>query len=272
MKPATLLFALCFAAAEAGAAGRLADVQVIDRDSGAVLTTYRHGGDFWIAGRFGGRYAISIQSRVGERLLAVTSVDGVNVVSGESASVQQTGYVFGAYQGYQIDGWRKSDREVAAFTFTAPPDSYAARTGRAANVGVIGVALFRERPDPVEAEPPMNEPRMNERLGALRDEAAFRSLNGAAKAAAAAPSATSAAPQLGTGHGERVASAVDHTNFDRLTTQPNETIRLRYDSYEHLVAMGVIRPVPVVPARPDPFPASPGYLPDPPGVGASGLR
>lgn len=266
MKATTLLIALCFAAAEASAAGHLADVQIIDRDTGATLPTYRSGGDCWVAGRPGGRYAISIQSRIGERLLAVTSVDGVNVVSGETASVQQTGYVFGAYQGYQIDGWRKTDREVAAFTFTTPPDSYAARTGRAANIGVIGIALFRERPAPVVRELVMPEPPMAERLGAVRDEAAGRSAN-AAKAAAA-PSA----PQLGTGHGERVASAVDHTNFDRLSAQPSETIRLRYDSYEHLVAMGVIRPAPVVPSRPDPFPASPGYVPDPPGVGVSGLR
>jgi len=150
---APLLLVLLLAATEAGAAGRLADVQIIDRDTGAALPTYRHGGDWWIAGRSGGRYAISIQSRVGERLLAVMSVDGVNVVSGESASVEQKGYVFGAYEGYHIDGWRKSDHDVAAFTFTTPPDSYAARTGRAANIGVIGVALFRERPEPVVPRP-----------------------------------------------------------------------------------------------------------------------
>ena len=48
--------------------------------------------------------------------------------------------------GVEIDGWRKSMDEVAAFYFTALPDSYAARTGRPDNVGVIGVALFREEP------------------------------------------------------------------------------------------------------------------------------
>jgi len=267
MKIKPLLMALSLVATKAGATGHLADIRIIDQETGTPMATYCRGGDCWIAGRPGGRYAISVQSRVGERLLAVTSVDGVNVVSGESASVQQTGYVFGAYQGYQIDGWRKTDHEVAAFTFTTPPDSYAARTGRAANIGVIGVALFRERPPiPVALAAPYAE-----RSSALRDEAAAQ--NAGASAKAAAPSALSTAPQLGTGHGERLASVVDHTNFERLTPQPNETIRLRYDSYEHLVALGVIRQLPVIPPRPDPFPASaPGYVPDPPGAGVAALR
>ncbi len=53
--------------------------------------------------------------------------------------------MFDPGESYQITGWRKSNTEVAAFTFTDLPNSYAARTGRAANVGVIGVAVFRER-------------------------------------------------------------------------------------------------------------------------------
>ena len=41
--------------------------------------------------------------------------------------------------------------EAAAFYFTALPDSYAARTDRPDNVGVIGAAVFRERvPQPVQ--------------------------------------------------------------------------------------------------------------------------
>ena len=107
-----------------------------------------------MAGRPGARYAIEIRNRLGERLLAVTSVDGVNVVSGATAAWDQTGYVFGPGERYQITGWRKTDAEVAAFTFTDSPNSYAERTGRPANVGVIGVALFRERqPQPVYAPP-----------------------------------------------------------------------------------------------------------------------
>jgi len=103
---------------EAQAVRGLADVSIIDRDSGVVLDTHYYHGEYWVAGRPGGRYAIEIHNHLGERLLAVTSVDGVNVVSGETAAWDQSGYVFSPGDRYQITGWRKSDAEVAAFTFT----------------------------------------------------------------------------------------------------------------------------------------------------------
>ncbi len=140
--------------AEAHAVGRLADVSVIDRDSGCALATHYYRGEYWVAGSPGARYAIAIRNRLGERVLAVTSVDGINVVSGATAGWGQTGYVFGAGEDYRITGWRKSDADVAAFAFTPSPNSYAERTGRPANVGIIGVALFRERLAAVVPESP----------------------------------------------------------------------------------------------------------------------
>jgi hypothetical protein len=74
------------------------------------------------------------------------------------------------------------------------------------------------------------------------------------------------APKLGTGHGEREYSHVENTEFERRQTQPDEIIRIRYDSLDNLVAMGIVaRPCPPGPAA-NPFPASPQqqYVPDPP--------
>src|SRR5690606_41541862 len=79
------------------------------------------------------------------RVLAVLSVDGVNAISGETAATAQTGYVLDVWQSTEIKGWRKNLDEIAQFNFTALPNSYAAQTGRPANVGVIGVAVFTER-------------------------------------------------------------------------------------------------------------------------------
>ena len=150
MKPLPpLLSALALAAGlltalPAHAVGGLVDVNVIDRDSGATLPVYRHQGEWWIAGRPGARYAIEVRNAAPGRVLGVMAVDGVNVISGDTASWEQTGYVLARRQTAQITGWRKSDAEVAAFHFTALPQSYAARTGRPDHVGVIGVAVFRE--------------------------------------------------------------------------------------------------------------------------------
>jgi hypothetical protein len=74
------------------------------------------------------------------------------------------------------------------------------------------------------------------------------------------------APKLGTGHGARETSVVSHTSFARLQSQPNEVIRIRYDSRENLIAAGVIREPVARGPIPDPFPQSGDtpYVPDPP--------
>ncbi len=254
--------ALCSLSAEA--VGRLADVSLIDRDSGSVLETHYFRGEYWVAGTPGARYAIAIRNRADARLLAVTAVDGVNVISGDTASWAQTGYVFWPQQRYEISGWRKSDSEVAAFLFTAAPNAYATRTGRPRNVGVVGVALFRERvPESIASLG------MQADSESLARSAAPASSLGVAEAELGAPASAplQGAEKLGTGHGQREQSLVEQTDFDRLSDRPDELIRIRYDSTANLIAMGVIRrPRPAWP-EPNPFPESPlaRYVPDPPG-------
>ena len=261
--------------------GGLAQVAIIDRANGVELIPHYYRGEYWVAGKPGATYSIAIRNRLGERLLAVASVDGVNVISGATAAWDQTGYVFGANQRYEITGWRKSDLEVAAFTFTESPNSYAERTGRPANVGVIGVALFRERqPEPVYAPPVMERSLDEARATPVPAPSPAASAPSADRAAASgstqslarssAPPMQASAPKLGTGHGERQFSYVSHTEFSRLQPEPNEVIRIRYDSFDNLVAMGVIeRPRPATPTT-NPFPGSPAqqYVPDPPGTNA----
>ena len=271
--------AMLASSCDARAVGGIAEVTIIDRDRGIALTPYYHRGEWWVAGTPGARYAITIRNRTGGRLLAVTSVDGVNVLSGESAAWNQTGYVFGPGQGYQVTGWRKSDADVAAFTFTASPNSYAARTGRPENVGVIGVAVFRERtpieayaPPAPQASEPMT-PRLDDKagagtareLGTPPSPAESSASNRPVPGMVPSPPLTS---RLGTGHGSREYSYVTHTEFERLQSEPNEVIRIRYDSFENLVAMGVVKkPRPVPPTGVNPFPGSAAqqYVPDPPG-------
>jgi hypothetical protein len=267
----------------------LGDVTVVDRDSGATLTPHYFHGEYWIAGTPGARYAIEIRNRSTGRVLAVTSVDGVNVVTGETAGWGQNGYVLFPGQRYQITGWRKSDAQVAAFTFTALPESYAALTGRPANIGVIGIALFRERPPPAvsieESEQRRRAPSADAtaappapavpgaeaaaRAGAAPPAGAIPGVGVARPSSPAPLSAESflkSEPDLGTGHGEREYSYVDHTEFTRMQDQPNEVIRIRYDSLDRLVAMGIVHRPPRRSVGADPFPASaPQYVPDPPG-------
>ena len=257
-------------AAPAFALGSLVDVTIVDRARSETLPTWSHRGEAWVAGRPGDRYAVRLSNRSGARVLVVLSIDGVNAVSGETAATGQTGYVLGPWQTTEITGWRKSLTEAAAFYFTALPDSYAARTDRPDNVGVIGAAVFRERERefvrPYSAPAPVlrGDADQASMAGRLREsESSMR----AAPPAAAAPAPESKAAgvvrdeRLGTGHGEREYAPTTQTMFDRAGERPNELVRVRYDSRENLIALGVIR-TPRAPKLPDPFPA---FVPDPKG-------
>jgi hypothetical protein len=264
---------LVLAVQSAHAAGRLAEVLVIDRDSGVPLRTYYHRGEYWVAGKPGARYAIEIRNTLHERVLAVTSVDGINVLTGDTARWDQSGYVLHGEEAYEITGWRRSQTEIAAFEFTAVPNSYAARTGRSANVGVIGVAVFRERvPDHVASiapgaatppPPPASESRAESgiRGGADNDDGSARSAQRADAFVSPAPPA-----RLGTGYGARERSYVEFTDFTRASSRPGEIVRIRYDSRENLLALGIIPRAAPVAGDPDPFPGSAlvHFVPDPP--------
>ena len=130
------------------------DLQVVDRETGQTLKVWRHDGHLFVAGAPGDRYGLRVTNHTDGRVLVVMSVDGVNILSGETAGYDQRGYIFAPHQSYDLKGWRKSLAEVADFTFTRLPQSYAALTGRPANVGVIGIAVFYEKTPPVVAEAP----------------------------------------------------------------------------------------------------------------------
>jgi hypothetical protein len=238
-------------------AASLVDVQVIDRSTGQTLETWRHQGRLYVAGTPGNRYAVNLVNRSGARVLTVLSVDGINAVSGETAAARQTGYVLGPGQDADIAGWRKSQDEVAAFYFTSVADSYAGRTDRPRNVGVIGVAVFRELepPRPVLLPAPLAA---REKAEAADSASAV----GAARSEAKAAQAPAAESRLGTGHGERIAARSEYTEFRRASEQPSEVIAIYYDSRANLVARGIIPGAPMH-GRPNPFPG--GFVPDPKG-------
>ncbi len=267
MLAAAAAAALAMAVASPAAAGAdaLASVDIFDRNAGTSLPVYRHHGRRYVAGQPGNEYAIRIRNHTDRRVLAVVSVDGVNAVTGESASPGQSGYVLEPGGYVNIQGWRKDLNRTAAFYFSDPGDSYAARTGRPKDLGVIGVALFRER----EHEPPSLLSR--ERRSAVPSPQAPSEADAArdsgVRGEASSPeyAATSRLPSLGTGHGRGEYSPVEQVAFERASSRPDELIAIRYERRETLVAMGVL-PEPRDRSRrrqPDPFPGTLGFVPDP---------
>jgi hypothetical protein len=254
---------LLFAAAGAVQAGALVDLAVVNRATGERIAVHTHRGRLYVPGTPGAKYSLLLTNRTSERLLAMTSVDGVNVITGETAAPAQSGYVLDPWGSVDISGWRKSMSEVAAFVFTSLPDSYAARTGRPGNVGVIGVAVFREVQPPRRRSQDLQQP--EQLSGPRADEIEAPAAGSAARDSAMmlpAPVPFRREEKLGTGHGEREASAVTWTDFRRASESPSELISIYYDSRANLVARGIIVPAPR--AEPNPFPGF-RFAPDPRG-------
>jgi hypothetical protein len=229
----------------------LVDIEVVDRNTGQTLQTHWHKGNRWVAGNPGNRYALRVVNRSGARILAVLSVDGVNVVTGQTASPDQSGYVLGPWERAEIAGWRKSNKEVAQFYFTALSDSYAARTDRPDNVGVIGVAAFMEKP------------RIERRVEPMASAPAGMNRMEADSAQGSARMKSYAEERLGTGHGQREYAPIEYTEFERANTSPNEVVSVRYDSRANLVASGVIPAKRYPKPTPEPTPFPGGFVPDP---------
>lgn len=235
----------------------LVRIDLVDRDSGRTLPEYRHRGQAWVPGRPGHRYAVRLTNTSGARVLVVLSVDGVNAVSGQTAAPSQAGYVLEPWETAEIAGWRKSLSDIAQFVFTDLQDSYAARTGRPDNVGVVGIAVFRER----TYRPPLRQAPIG---GADAARARPQPAPPAASRGDRAMAAEAMPQRLGTGHGDREWAPVSETEFVRATSQPAQVTQLRYDSTRALVAMGVLpRGNWRDGARgPSAFPN--GFVPDPP--------
>jgi len=275
----------------------LVQVDVYDRFDRSALPVYSKDGRNYVVGAPGHEYAVRIRNCTGGRVLVVTSVDGVNVVSGDTASPAQSGYVLEPWASVEIAGWRKSMERTAAFYFTDLGDSYAARTGRPQNVGVIGVAVFPEKAPRVSWREEYFGRKQAAAEGDGQPGAGARDNRAEASAATAASASAPAAPpvqeqgeakreraaademvaqgrkdstmkslgKLGTGHGRNEESRVSVVQFERASSTPAEVVTVQYDRRANLIALGVLpEPRPYLARRtPDPFPAAIRFAPDP---------
>jgi hypothetical protein len=233
-------------------------IELVD-DAEQALPAYSQGGQRYVLGQIGERYQIRIVNPTGARVEAVVSVDGLDAIDGRPANLSKRGYILAPYGEATIDGFRTSLDSVATFRFSSVRDSYAGRTKHARNVGVIGVAFFRERPPPVvrESPPPMarriptpdGEERAEESPPAQKseDRAAPAPANAERAPAHAAgrggstgsSAETASRPGLGTEFGEARESHVAETTFVRADSSPMAVSELRYDDREGLLSRGI---------------------------------
>jgi hypothetical protein len=234
----------------AAAAGYELEVLV----NGVPARTFDYAGESYVLGREGSRYVLRVHNHTGRRVEAVVSVDGLDVVDGRAGDYKQKrGYLVDAYDHVDIDGWRLSQREAAVFRFAPTGESYAAKTGSARNVGVIGVAVFPERvvprPQPryvpEQYEPPAAR---SGGVGGLEGLSAD-GVPAAPAAAAPAPARSAEAKAkterrersgLGTEFGEAVSSEIQQVQFVRAErSRPAALLGVRYNDRRGLLALGI---------------------------------
>jgi hypothetical protein len=243
---------------------------------GVPSRTYHHAGETFVLGQLGARYTLRVSNHTGRRIEAVVSVDGRDVIDGRPGDFRsKRGYLVPAWGSVDIEGWRISHAQAAAFRFSSVPDSYAARTGSAREVGVVGVAIFPERyvPPPVYRRPyavpgptPPYYPRDDYRRDRSYDEAPSAEGSAARPAPHSPPPASKPAapsadaeigrapgggaraeatpprhrPGLGTEYGESVNSQIYEVEFVRANAyRPSTFLGVRYNDRDGLLAMGV---------------------------------
>jgi len=127
------------------------DVQVIN-ESGETAPTYAFKGRYYVQGNDSEHYTIRVTNPTGNRVEAVVSVDGLDVVDGEDGDLKKRGYIVPAYGEVRIEGFRTSLADVASFRFSSVDNSYAGKKGKSRNVGVIAVAIFEETAPPPDQQ------------------------------------------------------------------------------------------------------------------------
>ncbi len=121
----------------------LCELQVLVH--GKPVREYQHEGRLFLEGRKGTDFTIRLKNLTQQRILAVISIDGLSIITGEDASVTDGGYVLNARETLNIPGWSLNNDEVARFFFHKAAESYAGKSGKPRNIGVIGAAIFKEK-------------------------------------------------------------------------------------------------------------------------------
>lgn len=94
----------------------------------------------------GAEYEVRLRNSSPDRVAVALTVDGLNTIDARQTSAWSSSkWVIEPYDTITIGGWQMSSERARRFYFTTERDSYAAKLGRTANLGVISAVFFRER-------------------------------------------------------------------------------------------------------------------------------
>jgi len=222
------------------------DVEVVVE--GDTLDALYGRGRRYVEAREGSEYELVVRNPLPVRVAVALSVDGLNTIDARrTSSWESSKWVIEPYGTARIKGWQTSSSNARRFYFTTERDSYAAKLGRASDLGVITAVFYRESTPRRVVKPPRPyyEEDGVERRGRSEAPAEGQSReNDSAKSGESAGAAAQARPRAddgyaATGIGRSTRYDVDwiHMNLERT---PAAEITIRYEYRDALIRLGLL--------------------------------
>lgn len=214
--------------------------------NGIPLEEYYARGRQYVEAIEGAEYELRVTNPLPIRVAVALSVDGLNTIDARrTTAANASKWVIEPYQSITISGWQMSSSRARRFYFTTERDSYGAKLGQTANLGVISAVFFRER-RPIVVAPPRRDVYPQGREDGSSDE------NRSERAPSSQPNAgssDSAAKSAGvypgpddqsaaTGIGRNTRNDVRWVNLD-LEDRPSADVTMRYEYRAALVRLGI---------------------------------
>jgi len=215
------------------------DFQLTVLVEGRQVPEYNARGKTYIEAIRGAEYELRIRNPLPERVAVALSVDGLNSIDARHTSAWNSSkWVIEPYGTITIGGWQMSSERARRFYFTTEKDSYAAKLGQTANIGLISAVFFRERdryPVPI-TPPPLSRKEANRGQPKSGSPTESEARDNSARSAIVSPSDDDYAA---TGIGRSVRNEVRWIQMD-LESRPAGEIAIRYEYYSALLRLGVV--------------------------------
>jgi len=220
---------------------------------GASTAEYAARGRRYVEALENAEYELRIHNPTSSRVAVALSVDGLNTIDARHTTAWDAHkWVVEPYGTISVRGWQMSSENARRFYFTTERDSYAAKLGQAANLGVISAVFFRERAPITILRATPAEPKR----GADKDERAPMSMpqsNSTGSSAGESEDVTRAPGKqrsvqpypppddesAATGIGRSVRNDVQWIKMD-LDPRPAGEVMVRYEYRAALVRLGII--------------------------------
>jgi len=217
--------------------------------NGRSLPQYDAKGRRYIEALENAEYELRVHNPLGVRVAVALSVDGMNTIDARHTSAQDAHkWVIQPYGTITVQGWQMSSENARHFYFTTERESYGAKIGQTANLGVISAVVFRERKTiwTTPVVPGRGEDGQRKEQSRSRDE---RAPTESSKSAGTSgyPSTAKSPPSYpppdnesaATGIGRTVGNSVQWIKMD-LEPRPAGEVTIRYEYRAALVRLGIL--------------------------------